>query len=430
MIKRTIVLLIVAGAIVASGFGIATGLRAAISALADVDDGAVPTTAVRRADVNIEVTARGELQGGGARTLIVPRAGTAELPITFLRDTGDVVAEGDVVAQFDPSGQQYDLIQAEADLEEARQQLIKAQADAFVALEKARLDVATTQDDLEISRLDQLENQFLGKIQQRRNQIAMEQATNKHEQAVRDLAHREATKDTGIGGQKAAVQEAQAKADTARQTMASLTLRAPTSGYVQLAENTNGLSVIFMGMQIPTFQLGDAARPGQTVARIPDMSAWEVSTQIPETDRAFLAVGQSATISPKAMPGRSFKGRISVLGGSAGSAWNRTFNSRIALDDADDGLRPGMSVDVTIRVETLSNVLWLPAQAVFEREGRWFVYRQAADGYITHPVTVVRRTESQAVVNGIDEGVTVALAQPGQRSKTSRSGGPLGALPK
>jgi hypothetical protein len=89
-----------------------------------------------------------------------------------------------------------------------------------------------------------------------------------------------------------------------------------------------------------------------------------------------------------------------------------------------------VSVDVIIRVETLSNVLWLPAQAVFEREGRWFVYRQAADGYITHPVSIVRRTESQAVVSGIDEGVTVALAQPGQRSKTGRSDGPLGALPR
>jgi HlyD family secretion protein len=430
MIKRTIILLMAATAIVAAGFGIARGLRAAIGALAEVDDGAVPTTAVRRADVNIEVTARGELQGGGARALIVPRAGTAELPITFLRDTGDLVEEGDVIAEFDPSGQQYDLIQAEADLEEARQQLVKAQADSYVALEKARLDVTTTQADLEISRLDQLENQFLGKIQQRRNQIAMEQATNKHEQAVRDLTHREATKDAGIGGQKAAVQEAQSKAETARRTMAGLTLRAPTSGYVQLAENTNGLSVIFSGMQIPTFQLGDAARPGQTVARIPDMSAWEVSTQIPETDRAFLAVGQPAIISPKAMPGRSFKGRISVLGGSAGSAWNRTFNCRIALDDADDGLRPGMSVDVIIRVETLEKVLWLPAQAVFEREGRWFVYRQAAEGYLTHPVTLVRRTESQAVVSGIDEGVAVALAQPGQRARTNRSNGPLGALTK
>lgn len=430
MIKRTIILLIVASSIVAAGFGIARGLRAAISALADVDNGAVPTTAVRRADVNIEVTARGELQGGGARALLVPRAGAAELPITFLRDTGDLVEEGDVVAEFDPSGQQYDLVQAEADLEEARQQLLKAQADAFVALEKARLDVSTTQADLEISRLDQLENEFLGKIQQRRNQIGFEQATNKYEQAVRDLAHREATKDAGIGGQKAAVQEAQSKADTARRTMASLTLRAPASGYVQLAENTNGLSVIFTGMQIPTFQLGDAARPGQTVARIPDMSAWEVSAQIPETDRAFLAVGQPATISPKAMPGRSFKGRINVLGGSAGSAWNRSFNCRIALEDANDGLRPGMSVDVIIRVETLENVLWLPSQAVFEREGRWFVYRQAAEGYVTHPVTLVRRTESQAVVTGVDEGVTVALAQPGQRARSNRSTGPLRALPQ
>src|ERR1700741_1428074 len=105
MIRRTIILLVGASPIVAAGFGTARGLRAVISALADVDNGAVPTTAVRRADVHIEVTARGELQGGGARALIVPRAGTAELPITFLRDTGDLVEEGDVVAEFDQSGQ-------------------------------------------------------------------------------------------------------------------------------------------------------------------------------------------------------------------------------------------------------------------------------------------------------------------------------------
>jgi hypothetical protein len=160
------------------------------------------------------------------------------------------------------------------------------------------------------------------------------------------------------------------------------------------------------------------------------MSQWEVSTQIPETDRAFLAVGQRAIVRPKAMPGREFKGHISLVGGSAGSAWNRTFNCRIALDEKDDSLRPGMSVDVVIRVETLDNVLWIPSQAVFEREGRWFVYRESPEGYITHPVTLVRRTESQAVVTGIDEGTTIALAEPGQRTRTDRSRGPLGALAK
>ena len=168
-----------------------------------------------------------------------------------------------------------------------------------------------------------------------------------------DLAHRDAAKQTGVDVQRAAVKEAQTKVDTTRQTIANLTLRAPTSGYVQLAENTNGLSVLFYGMQVPTFQLGDSARPGQIVAQIPDMSSWEVSTQIPETDRAFLAVGQRAIVRPKAMPGQEFAGHISLLGGSAGSAWNRTFNCRIALDDADEALRPGLSVDVVIRVETL-----------------------------------------------------------------------------
>jgi multidrug resistance efflux pump len=430
MIARTIALLTVSGLIIAAGYGVGRGMRVAVDTFSEDDEGSVPTTTVRRTDVAIEVSARGELQGGGARPLIVPRARVAELPITFLRNTGDLVNAGDVVATFDPSGQQFDLQEAEADLEEARQQQIKAEAEALVALEKARLEVATSQADLKISELDQLGNSFLGSVEQRKKGIALEQARNRYDQAQVDLAHREAVRHTGVDVQRAGVKEAQTKVDQARETIAGLTLRAPTSGYVQLAENTNGLTVLFYGMQVPTFQLGDSARPGQMVAQIPDMSGWEVSAQIPETDRAFLATGQRAVIRPKALPGREFKGHISLLGGSAGSAWNRTFNCRIALDDTDEGLRPGLSVDVVIRVETLDDVLWVPSQAVFEREGRWFVYRQAAEGYVSHPVTIVRRTESQAVVTGIDEGVTIALAEPGRRTGNTRANGPLGALGK
>jgi HlyD family secretion protein len=428
MIRKAIGLVALSGAIIAAGFGTGRGLRVAGRALDAPGEDSVPTTTVRRADVPIEVAARGELQGGGARPLIVPRAGVAELPITFLRDTGELVDAGEVVARFDASGQQFDLMEAEADLEEARQQQIKAEAEALVALEQARLAVATTEADVRISELDQRENQFLGSVQRRKNEIALEQARNRYEQARVDLSHREEAQQTGVDVQRAAVREAQAKVDTTRQTIEGLTLRAPTPGYVQLAENTNGLSVLFYGMQVPTFQLGDSARPGQVVAQIPDMSTWEVSTQIPETDRAFLAVGQRAVVRPKAMPGQQFEGHISVLGGSAGSAWNRTFNCRIALDRADEALRPGLTVDVVVQVETLENVLWVPSQAVFEREGRFFVYRQAPEGYVAHPVTLVRRTESQAVINGIDEGATIALAEPGRQTQNTRSNSPLGAL--
>lgn len=428
MIRKTIGLLALSAAIIATGYGVGRGLRVAATAFDQSDVASVPTSTVRRANVGIEVTARGELQGGGARALIAPRAGVAELPITFLRDTGQLVEKDDVVASFDPSGQEYDLAVAEADLEEARQQQIKAEADALVALEQARLEVVTSEADVRISELDQRGNEDLGSVQKRKKEIALEQARNRHEQAVVDLAQREGAKDTGIDLQRAAVKEAQTKVNTMRDTIAGLTLRAPAAGYVQRAENTNGVSVLFYGMQVPTFQPGDIARPGQVVAQIPDMSAWEVSTQIPEADRAFLAVGQKAIVRPKAMPGQEFEGHVSVLGGSAGSAWNRTFNCRVALDKSDKALRPGFSVDVVIRVETLEHVLWVPSQAVFQREGRFFVYREAPEGFVAHPVTIVRRTESQAVVTGIDEGVTIALAEPGQRKQKGKSSNALGAL--
>jgi multidrug resistance efflux pump len=433
-------LLLAAGAIVGLGYGVSRGIRAVTEATAETER-ELPTTTVRRGDVEIAVPALGELQGGGSEDLTVPPAGAAELPIIFLRNTGELVEAGDIVAEFDGSGQEYELTEAAWDLEEAEQRLIQAEAEAAVELAEARLAVMTAEADLRLAELDVRRNEVLPEIQQRQNEISLERARNRHLQTQRDYEHKQATTGAGIEVERAAVTEALARAETAERTMADLTLRAPSAGYVQLAEASGGISIIFSsgglisGVVTPV-QVGDTARPGQTIARIPDLSRFEVITQIPETDRAFLEVGQPVVIRPKAMPGREFAGHVSLLGGSTGNAWNRTFNCRVALDETDPGLRPGMTVDVVIHVETLEDVVWVPSQAIFDREGRWFVYRREPEGFITHEVTLVRRTESQAVVMGIDEGAVIALARPDQESNgagpASGAGpsGPLGALPQ
>ncbi len=436
MIRRTLFLLVVAGAIVGLGYGVSRGVRIVIEATAE-SEREIPTTTVRRGEVDIAVPAKGELQGGGSVPLMVPPAGAAELPIIFLRNTGELVSEGDVVAELDGSGQEYELLEAAADLEDAEERLAEAEAEAAIELAEARLAVTTAEADLKIAELEVRKNEVLPTIQQRQNEIALERAQNRLLQAQRDYEHKQATTGAGIGVERASVTEARARAEAAERTIADLTLRAPSDGYVQLAENTSGLTVIFSGMVIPTFQVGDTARPGQTIARIPDMSRFEVNTEIPETDRAFIELGQEVVIRPKAMPDREFRGHVSLLGGSTGSAWNRTFNCRVALDETDPGLRPGMSVDLVIHVETLTDVLWVPSQAVFEREGRWFVYRHDPDGFITHEVSLVRRTESQAVIAGIEEGTAIALARPGQQTAQPplpgadpARGGPMGAIPQ
>jgi hypothetical protein len=83
-----------------------------------------------------------------------------------------------------------------------------------------------------------------------------------------------------------------------------------------------------------------------------------------------------------------------------------------------------------ITVDSLDDALWLPAQAVFERDGHAFVYLRTPQGFMLHDVTLVRRSESQAVLAGIRENDVVALSNPDQSSKSqgAAAGGVMKAV--
>jgi len=73
----------------------------------------------------------------------------------------------------------------------------------------------------------------------------------------------------------------------------------------------------------------------------------------------------------------------------------------------------------------------VPGQAVFESDGRTFVYVKSGSGFAPTDVKLVRRSESQAVITGVAEGQVVALANPDQQTeKKAGAGGALQALPK
>ena len=88
----------------------------------------IPTTAVKRGDVTFAVYARGEFQGGNSIMLTAPMAGGSDMSITSLRSPGELVKAGDVVVEFDTTDQTYALKEAQADMAEAEQKVIQAQA--------------------------------------------------------------------------------------------------------------------------------------------------------------------------------------------------------------------------------------------------------------------------------------------------------------
>jgi hypothetical protein len=155
-----------------------------------------------------------------------------------------------------------------------------------------------------------------------------------------------------------------------------------------------------------------------------------MTARIGELDRGHLVVGQAAELTIIAAPGKRLSGHVKDLGSVAGPPWDRHFDCKIAIDHPTPELRPGMSAVIVITTEVLKNVLWVPAQALFESDGRTFVYAQKADGFLPQDVKLVRRSESQAVIEGLPEGRAIALASPDQQNKKKGGGGALQAIPK
>ena len=426
MKKRLIISALVITVLAALAWG---GMRV-IQLTAPEDRGEIPTTRVRKGKVTITVSARGELQGGNSEVLTAPMVGS-DLPITSLREPGEMVKPGDVVVEFDTTAQDFTLREAQADLAEAQQQVLKAEADAQASLEEAHYQTLSTAADVKTAALEVRKNPTLAAVPARQNEIALDAAKNKQAQAEKDFKNKQTTAGAGVAIQKAAVEKSRVLAEQAQRQIDSMTLKAKTAGYVAIQLNSNQ-NTLYYGQQLPDFQVGDAARSGQAVAQIPDMSNWEVIASIPELDRGHLDQGQKVTIRAAAIPGREFRGHVKSLGGTSGSAWDRRFECRIALDETGPELRPGMTSNILITVETLDNVLWLPSQALFERDGRAFVYVRAPQGFTPRDIQLVRRGESQAVITGIAENEVVALSNPDQKKSTKPgdSGGVMKALTK
>jgi len=370
-----------------------------------------PSTKVRRGDVTFTVNANGTLQGGNSKMVTAPMIGSQTLVITELADSGQMVKEGDVVLAFDSTDETYKLREAEADLQEAEQQVVQAEAEASAKEEELNYDLIKARGDLRDAELEARRNPLLAAIVARQNDLALEGARDRLAKLEQDYPSRKASARASIAIQSSARDKAKMQADTAKRNIDMMTVKAPASGYINIERNTNQ-NMYYSGMVLPLFQVGDQARPGMAVAQLPDLQHWEASAQIAEADRGHLSIGQPAEIRVIALPGKAFKGHIKDLGGTTGSPWERRFECKLSLDDPIPELRPGMSARIVITMETIKNALWLPAQALFESDGRTFVYVRSGRGFTARDVKLTRRSESKVVVSGVNEGDEVALASP------------------
>ena len=164
---------------------------------------------------------------------------------------------------------------------------------------------------------------------------------------------------------------------------------------------------------------GTSVRERQDIISIPQAGGMIAEAKLHETSLKKVQVGQKCLVRVDAQPGELYEGRVDFVAQlpDSGSYWSnpnqRVYRSMIALDGGGEGLRPGMSCNIEILVEDLTNVLFVPRQCVFF-DGRETVVFLRKAGETTRRVVRVGQDNAQWVMieEGLKEGDVVLLAPP------------------
>ena len=176
---------------------------------------------------------------------------------------------------------------------------------------------------------------------------------------------------------------------------------------------------IYFGTEPRKPAVGDEIMPAQPILAVPDLARLTVETRVREVDLHRIANSRSIRVGFDAYPDLMLTATLSLVGGlaqeDASRAGTRYFPVTVALTGSDPRLRSGMTARVEIEVASIPDALVVPAQAVFEENGRAFVVVAESGRTVRKPVTVVARNETSAAITGIEAGERVSLIDPAAR---------------
>ena len=375
-----------------------------------------PTAALQKGTVSIKINAAGDLRATRSTQFFVPPMGS-QLTILTLANSGSAVKAGDVVAEFDTSEQEFALEQANFELQLADQEIAKAEAEAAVVAADDEVALLSARFNVRRAELDAKANELVGSLIAQQNLLLLEEARGRLAALDKEVQSHKDTSRASTAMIRQRRVRAQASVATATRNIDSLRVLAPFDGFVSIRPNFNALGgIIFSGSSMPDFKSGDAANPGTLFAELIDTSRVEVTAKLSEADRANVAAGQKVDIKVDASPDLALSGKVRSISSVASrqmfEGGERKFDIAFEVDGHHEQVRPGISTVLSISGQTFENVVYLPRAAIFDVTGQPTVYVKSAHGFEPKAVKVVARTESTAIIEGIDVPADVALVNP------------------
>jgi len=222
-------------------------------------------------------------------------------------------------------------------------------------------------------------------------------------------AYRLAQKEAAIASEQSRIQEASAKLELAKQQLARCEVRADVPGIVVYKE-------VFFGSERRRPQVGDQVWANQPLLILPDISKMVVETRVRETDIHKVERNQDVEVRVDAYPDLRLTGTVTLVGTLAQEEKERRgakfFGVKVQINESDPRLRPGMTARVEIEVEERARAVYVPLEAVFEKNDRYVVYPVTRSPRPREVVLGPSNADFVVIEKGLSEGDRLLLRDP------------------
>jgi HlyD family secretion protein len=360
---------------------------------------------VDRAAVWIDQVKRGPMlrQVRGSGTLVpediqwIPATTQGRVERIVLRPGAKVTPDSVVLELSNPNLQQA-VLDARLAWESAKASYENRKAELVNQLLAQESDVAAIETQYNNAKL-QLEmneelarDQLISRIQLKQSQSAELDLRNRLENARKRLANQKAGVKSQLAPQEAEVNQREAAYQLRLRELDDLKVKARMHGVLQ---------------EVPV-EVGAQVGPGTNLARVADPAVLKAELRIAETQTKDIRIGQDAEIDTR---NGVVKGRVVRIDPRASGG---TVGVDVTLEGAlPPGARPDLSIDGTIELERLADVVYMGAPAFGQENSTVSLFKLTPDGAEAERVTVKlgKRSVNQVeILEGLKPGDQVILS--------------------
>ena len=367
-----------------------------------------PTTAeVVRRDFSSSVLATGAVQPQvGAEVRVGARiSGKVE---RLRANIGDSVTKGQVIAELQKADLEATVGQRQAELDLAEARVAAVESLLPMEIEKAKLELSQWQATFTLAENefdranDLIKQNTISKDEWDRAKERLLVADARVKSARKAYELVEEQKEQDLRQANAEVARAKAALDNAEVQRSYARIEAPIDGVIASVATEEGETVA-AGMQAPTF------------VTIIDLDRLQVDAYVDEVDIGKIQVGQQAVFTVDAFPADEFEGKVTAIYPKA-VIQDNVVNYDVVVDITTpyrNKLRPEMTANVTIFLETRKGVLAVLAKAVHRVHGKNIVYVLSGGRPEEREIKIGWKDSGWVeVAAGLKKGQTVLLAAP------------------